>query len=132
MKKRLKVFILDDSQEVSKRLVNMLSELDGTEVVGMAENSEEAWRTIRKLQPHAVILDSSLPTVGRIETLLKEIKKLQPETKVIIFSHHSSPRYREKCMDLGADFYFDKATEFEKVPQTITQWAYEYSQTETS
>ena len=110
----------------------MLSELDGTEVVGMAENSEEAWRTIRKLQPHAVILDSSLPTVGRIETLLKEIKKLQPETKVIIFSHHSSPRYREKCMDLGADFYFDKSTEFEKVPQTITQWAYEYSQTETS
>ena len=128
MKKRLKVFILDDSKEVSGRLVNMLSEIDGTEVVGLANNSEEVRGMIRKLQPNAIIMDSGLPSANRVKTLIREIKRFHPGTKVIIFSHHASLRYREKCLDMGADFYFNKSTEFEKVPQTITKWVHEYCQ----
>ena len=129
MKKILKVFILDDSREVSKRLVNMLLELDDVEIVGQAKSSEKAKEMIQELNPHAVILDSRLPDENGIE-VLKEIKKFNTDMKVIIFSNHSFPQYREKCLTLGADFYFDKATEFEKVPRTIAQWAHEYSQTE--
>jgi|TARA_B100001964_G_scaffold221390_1_gene265349 DNA-binding NarL/FixJ family response regulator len=128
MKKRLKVFILDDSREVSGRLVSMLAEIDGTEVVGLANNSEEVRGMIRKLQPNAIIMDSGLPSANRVKTLIREIKRFHPRTKVIIFSHHASLRYREKCLDMGADFYFNKSTEFEKVPQTITKWVHEYCQ----
>ncbi|MFQ5444341.1 MAG: response regulator transcription factor [Nitrospinales bacterium] len=129
MKKILKVFILDDSREVSERLVNMLLELDDVEIVGQAESSEKARAMIGEMNPHAVILDTRLPDESGIE-VLREIKKFNSDTKVIIFSNHSFPQYREKCLTLGADCYFDKATEFEKVPWMIAKWAHEYSQTE--
>ena len=127
MKKLFRVLILDDSREVSERLANMLLELDGIEIVGQAENSKTAMAMNRELNPHAVVLDTRLPDETGIE-VLKEIKKLNFDTKVIIFSNHSFPQYREKCLALGADFYFDKSTEFEKVPQTITKWVHEYCQ----
>ncbi|HAX46040.1 MAG TPA: response regulator [Nitrospina sp.] len=129
MKKLFRVLILDDSREVSERLANMLLELDGIEIVGQAENSKTAMAMNRELNPHAVVLDTRLPDETGIE-VLKEIKKLNFDTKVIIFSNHSFPQYREKCLALGADFYFDKATEFEQVSRTIAQWVFGYSGTE--
>ncbi len=107
----------------------MLVELDGIEVVGQAENSKTAMAMNRELNPHAVVLDTRLPDETGIE-VLKEIKKFNFDTKVIIFSNHSFPQYREKCLALGADFYFDKATEFEQVSRTIAQWGFGYSGTE--
>jgi len=31
------------------------------------------------------------------------------------------PQYREKCLEAGADYFFDKATEFDSVSQTVEQ-----------
>lgn len=129
MKKLFRVLILDDSREVSERLLNMFLELDGVEIVGQAESSAIALAMIRELNPHAVVLDTKLPDETGIE-VLKQIKKFNTDMKVIIFSKHFLPQYREKCLALGADFYFDKATEFGKVPRMIAQWAHEYSQIE--
>jgi DNA-binding NarL/FixJ family response regulator len=129
MKNKFKVFIVEDSMEISQRLKTMLTELDGIEVVGQAVRSREAGELIPKLNPHAVILDGRLPDENGIE-LLKKIKKNNVALKVIIFSNETYNKYREKCLAMGADFYFNKATEFEMVPKTITSWAQEFFRAE--
>ena len=66
---KIQVFIADDSLIVRERLVMMLDELAGIEIVGQAENVAEAISAIRKLQPDVVILDIRMPGGSGIDVL---------------------------------------------------------------
>ena len=116
----MKVFIADDSAVVRERLIEMLSELPEIEIIGQAEDGLETINSIPKLKPDVVILDIHMPGGNGIE-VLRNIKKNEPVPLVIILTNYSYPQYRKKCMDLGADYFFDKSTEFEKVTEVCQQ-----------
>jgi DNA-binding NarL/FixJ family response regulator len=116
----MKVFIADDSPIVYERLINMLSKLKGIEIIGKAQDVDEATNSIQRLKPDAVILDIQMPGGSGID-ILKHIKKEQPATVVIILTNYPYPQYRQRCMDEGADFFFDKSTEFDKITRVFKQ-----------
>lgn len=115
----MKVFIADDSKPLRERLVEMLVELPGIEVVGQADNAKSAMQLIQTLKVDAIILDIRMPGGNGIE-LLKEIKQKHPSILVIMFTNYPYDQYRKRCMDLGADFFFEKSTEFEKLMEVFT------------
>ena len=114
----MRIFIADDSELLRVRLVDMLSEIEGIEIIGQAQDSLDAIESIEKLNPHVVILDVRMPQGDGIK-VLEAIKKNLQSPKVVIFTNYPYPQYREKCMDLGADYFFDKSTEFEKLIDTV-------------
>ncbi len=114
----MRILIADDSELLRVRLVDMLSEIEGIEIIGQAQNSLDAIESIERLNPHVVILDARMPQGNGIK-VLEEIKKNLQSPKVIIFSNYPYPQYRKRCMELGADFFFDKSTEFEKLVDTV-------------
>lgn len=116
----MKIFIADDSAVVRERLKIMFSELPGIEIVGEARNVSEALNSIKKLHPDVVILDIKMPGGNGI-SVLENIKKIELAPVVIMLTNYPYPQYRKKCMDLGADFFFDKSTEFEKVMEVLEQ-----------
>jgi DNA-binding NarL/FixJ family response regulator len=114
------IFIVDDSKALRERLVKMLSEIEGVEVVGQARNSVEAIAGIRNLKPHAVILDIQMPGASGIE-VLKTIKQASQPPIVMMLTNHTSSQYREKCMQLGADYFLDKTRDFERVTEIFKE-----------
>ena len=116
----MKIFIADDSAVVRERLVEMVSELPGIEIVGQAQGGLEAINAITKLKPDAVILDIRMPGGSGIY-VLRCIKKGHVAPVVIMLTSYPYPQYRKKCMDEGADFFFYKSTEFDKVPEVLEQ-----------
>ncbi len=124
----MRLFIADDSEILRTRLIDMLSEIEGLEIIGQAQNSFDAIQLIQKLNPHVVILDIRMPQVNGIR-VLKAIKKNNHHLKVIIFTNYPYPQYRKRCLDLGADFFFDKSTEFEKLIDTVKYLTHDYFQT---
>ena len=112
----MKVFIVDDSEVVCDRLRAMLSELPGIEIVGQAQEALKAISSIRNLKPDAVILDIRLTARNGIE-VLKSIKKGDSAPMTIILTNYPYDQYRKKCMEAGADFFFDKTTEFDRVTE---------------
>jgi len=92
----------------------MISELPGIEVIGQAESAEKAINSIRILKPDVTILDIRMPGGDGIE-VLKNIKKDKSAPLIIILTDDLYPQYRKKCLDSGADYFFDKSTEFQKV-----------------
>ena len=117
-KKIVKVFIVDDSAFLRERLITMLSELKGIEIIGQAKGPLEAIEALTKLKPDAVILDIRMPGGNGIE-VLKNIKNGENPPLVIMFTNYPYPQYRKKCMDGGADFFFDKSAEFEKLSAVL-------------
>jgi len=114
--RKIKVFIVDDSLIVRERLSTMLDELTGIETVGQAENVAEAVSAIPKLQPDVVILDIRMPDGSGID-VLRTIKQGESSPVIIVLTNYPFPGYRQKCLQAGADFFLDKSTEFDQIPQ---------------
>ncbi len=114
------VFIVDDSAVVRDRLAQMISELPGVTVVGHADIAFEAIQEIRRLRPACVVLDISMPG-GSGMYVLETVKRENPELTVIMLTNFAHDQYRQKCLQLGADHFFDKTTEFEKVLDILGQ-----------
>lgn len=108
------VFLVDDSPVVRDRLAGMISEIPRVRVVGQADIAFEAIAAIRRLRPAVVVLDISMPGGSGIY-VLETIKRENPAPQVIMLTNFTHDEYRQKCLRLGADHFFDKTTEFEKV-----------------
>ena len=117
-RKIVRVFIVDDSAILRERLITMLSELKGIQVIGQAKSSTEAEEAIPELKPDVVILDIRMHGGNGIE-VLKNIKKDKNPPLVIMLTNYPYPQYRKKCGDAGANFFFDKSTEFEKITKVL-------------
>lgn len=114
--------IVDDSAVIRQRLVRLLSELYGVEVVGQADDVPVAKELVKKLKPDVAILDIRMPS-GSGADLLQELKQLKPSPTVIMLTNYPYPENRKKCMDLGADFFFDKSTEFQEAVRLLGRMA---------
>jgi DNA-binding NarL/FixJ family response regulator len=110
----MRILIADDSVIVRERLIGLLSELQGIEFIGQAEDAMEARILAAKLRPDVAILDLRMPKGSGAEVLL-ELKKLDPAPRVIMLTNYPQAENRKKCMDGGADYFFDKSTEFQTV-----------------
>jgi DNA-binding NarL/FixJ family response regulator len=117
---KLKVFISDDSATVRERLVTMALDLPEVDVVGQAEDVPGTLDAIRRIRPDVVILDIRMPGGNGIEVLC-EVKKMNPAPRVIMLTNFAYAQYRKRCEQAGADFFLDKSTEFDKLPQALEQ-----------
>ncbi|UCG12298.1 MAG: response regulator transcription factor, partial [Deltaproteobacteria bacterium] len=115
-----KVYVLDDSAVVRERLIDMLSELEEVGIIGVTGNPQEAMASIRKLAPDAVILDIRLPGGSGID-ILRSIKREKLAPLVIMLTSYSYPQYRKECEDVGADYFLNKSTDFDKIGEILKQ-----------
>jgi len=118
---KIKVFIADDSLIVREHLVTMLDELAGIEIVGQAGTVTEAISAIRLLQPDVVLLDIRMPGGSGID-VLENIKQNGSALMVIVLTNYPYPGYRQKCLQAGADFFLDKSTEFDQIPELFERF----------
>jgi DNA-binding NarL/FixJ family response regulator len=118
---KVKIFIADDSLIVREHLVTMIEELVGIEIVGQAGTVAKAISAIGKLQPDMVILDIRMPGGSGID-VLQRVKQDEPAPVVIILTNYPYPAYRQKCLQAGADFFLDKSTEFDQIPELFERY----------
>lgn len=115
------MFIVDDSAIVCERLGTLFSEMAGDiELIGHTQDPRGAIETIRALKPDAVILDIRMPGGSGIE-VLQEIKKETAAPIVMMLTNFPYLQYRKRCTEAGADFFFDKSTDFDRVPQVFQE-----------
>lgn len=117
----MKILIVDDSTLLRERLTAMISELPEIEITGHAENAEKAINSIRILKPDVTTLDIRMPEGNGFE-VLESIKNDKSTPLIIVTTNYPYPQYRKKWMDSGADFFFDKSTEFQKVTEVLKKY----------
>jgi len=116
---RKKVLLVDDSRIVRERLAALISELPSVELIGEAVSVADGIRKIRRLRPHIVVLDISMPDGTGIQVLEAIRKDRGRLPHIIMLTNFAHEAYRERCLELGAEFFFDKSAEFEDAVETI-------------
>ena len=103
------VFVVEDSAAFRQRLIGAIEEVPGTRVVGWASGEDEAIAAIARLRPRFVVLDIRLAK-GSGLGVLSAVKRLDPPPIVAVLTNYPEPQYRARCAELGADYFFYKAT----------------------
>lgn len=118
----LRLFIADDSDAIVESLSDLLMEIRGMEIVGHAHNASQAIERINELNPDVAILDIRMPGGSGIQ-VLESIKAVKNTILVIMLTAYPYPQYRQKCAEMGAEYFFDKSTEFHRVQEVLTELA---------
>jgi DNA-binding NarL/FixJ family response regulator len=103
--KRPRVLIADDQPEVAKAVSRLLA-LD-CEVVGSVADGSALLEAAQRLQPDVVVLDVNLPTVNGLEAC-RQITRVHPEMKVIVFTAMNDPAVKERSLAAGASAFVSK------------------------
>lgn len=118
--RNIRVFVADDSIVLRERVLEMLRDIPGVEVLGCAEDGLHAIDCIRQLRPDAVVLDIQMPRGTGLD-VLKNIHTTNGSPLFVVFTNFPYPQYRKRALECGAQYFFDKTTEFEKLRDLFGQ-----------
>ncbi|WP_456384550.1 protein-glutamate methylesterase/protein-glutamine glutaminase [Desulfolithobacter sp.] len=101
--KKIKVLVVDDTVVYRKAVSDILSEMPGVEVVGVAHNGKIAMSKVRTLKPDLLTLDIEMPEMNGIE-VLEALRREAPETAAIMVSTLTTEggEMTMKALELGA------------------------------
>ncbi len=123
----LRVFLVEDSAVLRARLTESLANLATVEVVGTSDSEVSAIAELPETQCDAVVLDLQLRQ-GNGFNVLKAIRQADApdrRTTVIVLTNYAFALYRHRCLEAGADYFFDKAQDYERLPEILNRVAEE-------
>jgi len=119
----MRVFVVEDSLAVCERLQTMLAGIEGTEAVGVAATAQGAIDAIRAAQPDVVVLDLRLAEGSGLD-VLRALRTEGAAIAIYMLSNFAEAPYRRLAERLGAQGFFDKSTEFERVRDVLSAHAH--------
>jgi RNA polymerase sigma factor (sigma-70 family) len=120
MNERQNVLIVDDHPLVREWLGNLINQQADMVVCGEADNSRNALAQVETLRPEVVIVDIMLASGSGLE-LVKDIRRVAPETISLVLSLHDELTYAERALRAGARGYVSKRDSTRKIITAIRE-----------
>ena len=106
---KIKILLADDQSILADGLMSVLSACEEFEVVGIAANGVEAVEKTERLKPDVVLMDIRMPEMNGV-VATKEVKRIRPETKVLVLTTFDDTEYILGAINNGASGYLLKDT----------------------
>ena len=114
----MRIFLVEDSAPVRKRLEAILAGIAGALVIGHAEEADAAVQAILAAQPDVVVLDLKLAKGSGFD-VLRALRAAKAQADVYMLTNFASPAYRSAAERLGVRGFFDKSQEFEHLRDAL-------------
>lgn len=114
----IRIIIAEDQRMLRGALGALLDLEDDIEVVGQAENGEEALQLIEKLQPDVSIMDIEMPIQSGLD-VAETLRKQQSQCRVMILTTFARPGYFERAMKANVHGYLLKDSPSEDLAAAI-------------
>ena len=107
---RPRVLLADDYPDIVIAITRLLS-LD-CDIVGIVEDGSALLETAQRLQPDVIVLDVHLPHLNSLEAC-RELRRVSPEMKVIMFTAGADPNVGQAFLEAGASAFVSKERSME-------------------
>ncbi|HCI82767.1 MAG TPA: DNA-binding response regulator [Ktedonobacter sp.] len=104
---KIRILLADDHTILRAGLRMMLNAQPDMEVVGEAQDGRQAIAEVQRLQPDVVLMDITMPDMNGIDAT-RQIKRMLPETKVLVLTMHENDEYVFQALRAGAAGYMLK------------------------
>jgi DNA-binding NarL/FixJ family response regulator len=118
MQAAIRILLADDHDLVRTGLRRLLADYPEVEVIGEAENGEDAFRLCQQLNPDLVLMDLKMPGIGGLEAT-RRITGHWPHIKVVAVSALEDDLHASRLLQAGAAGYVVKGAPFEDVIRAI-------------
>ena len=113
----IRVLLADDHRMLREGLRRSLSD-EGFDVVGEADNGEQAVRLAAELQPDIILMDVSMPGMDGVEAT-RQIRATGTESRVLMLTMHADKDVLADAIRAGASGYLVKDCSTEEVAEAI-------------
>jgi DNA-binding NarL/FixJ family response regulator len=103
----VRVVLADDQRVVRDGLAMLLDALDGVELVGSAENGEEAVRLAGEHRPDVVLMDLRMPVLDAVEAT-RRLRDSLPQVRAVVLTTHADDASVFSALQAGARGYLTK------------------------
>ena len=107
LERKARLLVVDDHPVIRRAICCALQSHPYVEVCGEASDGGQAIEEAKKLKPDVVVIDVTMPVLNGFEAA-REIKKILPESAIIIFSQNFGPRFVDEAKKVGARAYVAK------------------------
>lgn len=118
----LKIFLVEDSVLVRRRIAALIGRIEGVKIVGEAEESRAALAGIAASAADVVIVDLRLTDGSGLDVLARLARSSRPIVTIVL-TNYSSAAFRSAYLSTGANYFFDKTSEFALARDTIERIA---------
>lgn len=118
MTEKFRVLVVDDTPAL-RQLTALILEDTQFEVVGEAEDGEQAVVQAGRLQPDLVLLDLAMPVMDGLEAL-PLIREQSPPARIVIVSGFDQQAMERAVRAAGADGYVEKGVSPRELVQALT------------
>ncbi|MFZ5807755.1 MAG: response regulator [Chloroflexota bacterium] len=116
--KPIRVLIADDHRLFRQGLCHVFDRCESIEVVGVAENGEQAVHLARRLKPDVVLMDIQMPILDGVQAT-HIITESNPTVQVIILTMYRQDQYVFEAIKAGARGYLLKDIDEEELKDAI-------------
>mgnify|MGYP003483754223 FL=1 len=116
----LTIVLVEDSALVRERVRELIDEFPKLILAGEYDNAAAAITALRRKPADIVLLDIKLRGSAG-QDVIRHVKGTAPATIVIVFTNHSEDEYRDLFIQLGADYFFSKTHDTERLRETLEQ-----------
>ena len=117
---RKRILIADDHEMLRRGMRNTLqTELD-LEICGEAVDGQDAVEKVKELRPDLVILDINMPALNGL-VALRQILRLRPQTKILVFSVHDSDQTVKEVHAAGAHGFISKGKDSQDLLKVVRE-----------
>lgn len=117
----LNILLVDDVNIILQKMKMFLSIVPSVNQVDTADNADKAYSLLDSNQPELVVLDVNMPGTSGIDMLKKIRSSERPQPVVVMLTNQKEKIYKDTCLELGADYYLDKSTDFLCLPEIIRE-----------
>jgi len=114
----IRIFITDDHSLIREGLKKIINDEKDISIIGEAGNAKDTMSFVLSKNIDMLILDLNLPDKNGLD-LLKELKSLKPELKILILSMHPEDRFAMRVLRAGASGYITKESVGEELVRAI-------------
>lgn len=115
---KIRLLLVDDQQIIRQGLRSLLEAKPDLEVVGEAENGQDAIALVEKCQPDVVLMDVRMPIMDGVATTRQICQKFS-QTKVLVLTTFDDDEYVAQAMRVGARGYLLKDTHSDDLATAI-------------
>ena len=115
----IRVVVADDHYLVRQGVRALLDNAEGIEVIGEAENGEQALQLVKDLNPDVVVMDISMPDMDGIRATEKIQQLNGGQTRVVILSMYANIDLVEQALKKGATGYLLKRSTTTELVQAV-------------
>jgi DNA-binding NarL/FixJ family response regulator len=120
MVKKIRILLVDDHALLRQGTVELLEHEVDMEVIGQAENGQEAIQFARDLQPDIVVMDVRMPGMSGVEAT-RQIRSELPHIQVLVLTAYDDDQYVFSLLQAGASGYLLKTAPASELIQSIRQ-----------